>query len=96
MYGFGEIPSHHRFSNVLEVMNRNHEEGKYSDREGSQTARYGRGNLYKELSSGFVGPASEIENKFGIPMRNVNQYTKSGKPILRGKNKGRQFVVWEE
>lgn len=58
---------------------------------GKDNPLYGKGNTYVELSTGIVGTASELSQKFNRPMQQIYNFAHTGKPIKRGPLKGLHF-----
>ena len=53
-----------------------------------------RGRLYKEISTGFIGYAYQMRDKFNLADDTTIFYSvKINSPIRRGKNKGLHFVI---
>ena len=110
LYGFGEIPTRDRFTLRMDTaakikseklinktVSKEHRESLSKMNSGKGNPNYGSGKLFKELTTGFIGTQTDIESRFPIAKNSLcSHYTKSGKPISRGKNKGLHFVVWED
>ena len=64
---------------------------------GKESSRYGTGRWFKELSTGFIGTATEIVSKFNLP-NNVYIYNnvRKGSPLVKGKYKGLHFIVVDQ
>ena len=60
---------------------------------GKGNPAYGTGNTYIEVTTGFIGTASEMENRFGIYQGSIALKSKLNRPLKTGPNKGLFFKV---
>ena len=58
---------------------------------GRNNPKYGTGNLYIELTTGFKGYATDMQEKFGISPINLAAYAKNDRPMKSGIAKGKLF-----
>lgn len=59
------------------------------------TQCYGRGRLYKELTTGYTGFASDMSKRFKTNMYNIVAYAKRNRALRRGRLKGLHFIIIE-
>lgn len=62
---------------------------------GKGNSMYGSGNKYIELTSGFIGYASDMEEKFGVYKGNIASHAKKDRPLKQGKFKGLHFQIYQ-
>ena len=77
----------------IEESKRKQSESRKGINKGKNSGRYGKGNFYKEITTGFIGTSSDMQDKFGINRASISMYAKRGTPLSIGKNKGLYFVV---
>ena len=58
---------------------------------GKGNPKYGTGNLYIEVTTGFKGYATDMFEKFGISILNLAAYAEKDRPMKRGVAKGKHF-----
>lgn len=58
---------------------------------GKSNPQYGSGFMYIEVTTGYIGRASDMESKFGISALNLSAYADRGRPMKSGKCKGLWF-----
>lgn len=52
---------------------------------------YGRGNMYIEVTTGFKGTATDMQDKFGVNPYAIAAYAKNDRPMKSGICKGKHF-----
>ena len=62
---------------------------------GSKNSNYGKGRVYKELTTGFAGTAHETMKRFDMKhgIGNILNSIKTNRPLQKGKFKGLHFVI---
>ena len=62
---------------------------------GRGNSQYGSGNTYIEVTTGFIGQASDMEEKFGVSKGNLATHAKKDRPLKQGKYKGLHFQIYK-